>query len=170
MGRVYQISMIVILLLSILPTPGMAQGQEVPGVYEGGCLSLGFNPQDQVLTGYFESCTGLDERTNKPLFCCMFFLSGKKEGSTYKITTWYPGDSQVIEGEFTFGYFEAGTAHVKLKEPPPGSMAYTFDTYRGNYLTLDESRNWLEIRMVSAPRAYFHRNPDPQSKKAAYVV
>lgn len=174
MYRIYQIPVMVILLTQIftMTISGLAHGQEASGEYDGGCLFLGFNPQTQVLTGYFECCTGLDERTNKPLFCCMFLLYGKKAGSTYQIKTWYPGDTpaEVIEGELTFGDFEGPAVHVKLKERPPGSMAYNFDPVKGNYLTLDESRHWLEIRMVSAPRAYFHQGPDSRSKKAVYVV
>jgi hypothetical protein len=154
----------------LAPGPAWAQGEAGSGIYESGTLILGVNKAEGVVTGYFESCVGYDETTKKPRFCVTFFLYGKKAGARYKITTWYPGDKDVIEGDLRLPEPGQTDLFIKLKEYPPGSMAYHFDLDKGNDLPLDSPGNWTEVRVVQAPRAYFYREPDATSKRAAYVV
>jgi hypothetical protein len=161
-----------ILILPFLLAPGLswAQGKSGSGIYEYGSLTLGVNKPAGVVTGYFESCVGYDETTKRPRFCCTFFLYGKKEGDKYEITTWYPGDKDVIEGELRLPEPGKTNLFIKLAESPPGSMAYPFDVAKGNDFPLESAGDWIEVRVVSAPKAYFHREPDVKSKRSAYVV
>jgi hypothetical protein len=162
--------LILIWPLILAPVLVRAQGEAGSGIYEGGSLVLGVNKSEGVVTGYFESCVGYDETTKRPRFCCTFFLYGKKAGDTYTITTWYPGDKDIIEGELRLPEPGKPNLFIKLKESPPGSMAYPFDVEKGNDFPLESAGDWIEVRVVSAPKAYFHREPDAKSKRFAYVV
>ena len=154
----------------LAPGPAWASGEASSGIYENGMFILGVNKPEGVVTGYFESCVGYDESTKRPRFCCTFFLYGKKEGAKYKITTWYPGDKDFIEGELRLPEPGKTDLFIRLKESPPGSMAYHFDVDKGNVFPLDSPGDWIEVRVVQAPKAYFHREPEAGSKRSAYVV
>jgi hypothetical protein len=171
-GRRFSRHLLFILIWPLILAPGLAwaQGETGSGIYENGNLILGVNKAEGVVTGYFESCVGYDERTKKPRFCCTFFLCGKRAGDEYLITTWYPGDKDIIEGELRLPAPGKTNLFIKLKESPPGSMAYPFDVAKGNDFPLESAGDWVEVRVVSAPKAYFHRQPDAKSKRSAYVV
>jgi hypothetical protein len=171
-GRRFFSYLLFSLIWPFILTPGLAwaPGEAGSGIYESGTFILGVNKTEGVVTGYFESCVGYDESTKRPRFCCIFFLYGKKAGDMYKITTWYPGDKDVIEGELKLPEPGQTDIFIKLKEYPPGSMAYHFDVDKGNDFPLDEPGDWIEVRVVRAPKAYFHREPEAGSKRSAYVV
>ncbi len=154
--------------LILSSSPALAQGGS--GIYENGNFILGVNKTEGVITGYFENCVGYDERTKKPLICCIFFLYGTRKDDKYQITTWYPGHKDLIEGELKLPEHGTPNLFIKLKEMPPGYMAQNFDVEKGNDFPLDSAGGWMEVRVVSAPRAYFHREPSPKSKRFAYVV
>jgi hypothetical protein len=148
----------------------LAQAEGGSGIYENGNFILGVNNKEGMITGYFGNCVGYDERTKKPLICCIFFLYGTREGDKYRITTWYPGTQDQIAGELKLPEPGKLDLFIRLKELPPGSMAHYFDVERGNNFLLDSPGGWMEVRVVSAPKAYFHREPDVKSKRLAYIV
>lgn len=117
---------------------------------------------------------GYDERTKKPLICCSFFLYGTKQGDEYQITTWWPGhksgQKDLIEGELKLPKPGNPNLFLKLNKMPPGNMAGNLDVEKGNNFSLDSPGGWMEVRMVSAPKAYFYRKPDTTTKSSAYVI
>jgi hypothetical protein len=171
-GQRFSRHLLFILIWSFILAPGLSrgQGEAGSGIYENGNLILGVNRAAGVVTGYFESCVGYDEMTKRPRFCCIFFLYGKKAGDKYQITTWYPGTKDVIEGELRLPTPGKANLFIRLKESPPGSMAYPFDVDKGNDFPLESAGDWIEVRVVSAAKAFFHREPDAKGKRSAYVV
>ncbi len=145
-----------------------AQTEGGSGIYD--CFILGVNKQEGSITGYFKNCVGYDERTKNPLICCIFFLYGTMDHNKYQITAWYPGDQELIEGELKLPEPVNQNLFIKLKKLPPGNMAGKFDVEKGNDFPLDSPGSWMEVRVVSAPKTYFYRKPDPTSKRSAYVI
>ncbi len=171
-GRRFACHLLFFLIWPLILIPGLVWAQEETGsgIYENGNFILGVNKPEGIVTGYFENCVGYDERTKRPLICCIFFLYGKKEGDKYQIITWYPGTKDIIEGELRLPEPGKTSLFIRLKKPPPGYMAQNFDVDKGNDFPLDEPGEWIEVRVVSAPKAYFYREPDAKSKRSAYVV
>jgi hypothetical protein len=106
------------------------------------------------------------------MFSCIFYLTGKKEGNRASIQTYYPADKkrEIISGEIIF-IPEQEALRIKLKESPPGSMACP-DVVQGD-LQVRNSKpesEWLEIRVVKAPRAHFFETPEATAPRKTYVV
>jgi hypothetical protein len=149
---------------------GPAATHGVSGFYPP--LLIGIDPGTGLLTGFFESHTGWDETLKAPRFHCVFYVHGRYADGAYQVQTWYPGTPGVIPGTITFSYANRQwRLHMTLTDTHGGCWnVYPFDTQQGNTFTRETPGAWLAIRLVSAPRAYFHRQPEARTKRQAYVV
>jgi len=142
----------------------------VSGRYE--YLDVALDADNQVITGYFEDHTGWDERIKAPRFSCEFFLFGKKDDNGYRITTWYPGYDEFIRGEFRFVKVNGIlNAFIKLQEQHGGcDNVYVFDPEKGDLFELKSEEQWIEIRVISAEKAYFFSEPKSTFKQKSFVI
>jgi len=137
---------------------------------------IGINNKKGELTGFFDEKTGWDENIQAPKFTCAFYIFGKEiDNNKYKIRTWYPGresNDAYIDGEITFIKRENQLQiHMILEEEPGGCWnAYPLDTEEGDLFDITKSGQWSEIRVVSSDKAYFHKEPNPETKQKSYVT
>ncbi|MFO1518243.1 MAG: hypothetical protein U1F57_01040 [bacterium] len=158
---------------------GARAAQEISGVYDN--LIVGVDPQTQTVTGHYENATGWDEKSNAPRFSCIFYLSGKKEGDHYRVKTWFPGYKKeevarfgdLIEGTLQFGEQDKKTT-VTLKLQGEHGGCWNVDPQlkekEGETFFPVVTGTWKEIRIVSAPKAYFYEKPDLATKQRPYLV
>jgi hypothetical protein len=158
----------------VLFNVGQLWAQVASGDYEG--LLIGIDPKSGSITGYYENFTGLDEASGKPRFSCIFYLKGSMEGAPpYKIETWFPADKtrkDLISGTLAPAQAD-GTAslQVELKQEHGGCWnVQHFADKGGASFQLDTPGKWLAIRIVSAPKSYFHDDASDSKKRKAYVV
>jgi len=165
-----------VVVFASLPLSAFSASASVSGVY--GELTLGFDSQTQAVTGYYVNGTGSNPNGNGPQFNCIFYLAGKKTGDTVAIQTWFPGDPKntKIAGELhltpdSSGSKAAGLS-LKLKEEPGGCGMVEPDlaSPQGTQLSQDSSGAWIEVRVVSAPRAHFYDSPESVAPRKTYVV
>lgn len=165
-----------VVILAIFGTPlvvshaGPAATHGTSGSYAP--LLVGIDPATGTLTGFFASHTGWDEERQAPKFHCVFALHGRYVDGVYQVQTWYPGTTEVVSGIITFSYADRQwRLHMQLTDTHGGCWnAYRLDTQQGNAFTRDTAGAWLAVRVVSAPRAYFHRQPEARTKRQAYVI
>ena len=167
-------------LAFFFPTMGVvvtASGAEArplrPGAYGG--LLLGYDPSTQVVSGYFQTGTGLSDWDNPdsgPQFTCIFYLKGKYQGDQATIETFDPATPRddLISGTLTVG--KDGSVKISLPEDHGGcGMAWSFT--KDSALTtfsLDTARPWTQIRVVRSKRAYFYDAPDSPVHRKAHLV
>ncbi len=160
--------------LFLLLNAGQVQAQVSSGDYEG--LLIGADTANRIITGYYESYTGLDETSGKPLFNCIFYLRGRTEGDPpYKIETWFPADKtrrHLITGTLTPEQKDGKTSmRIGLKTEHGGCWnVQHFADQGGALFLLDAPGKWRAIGVVSAPRAYFNSEPAEGKERKAYVV
>ncbi|MFO1463278.1 MAG: hypothetical protein U1F66_05840 [bacterium] len=167
-----------VLALSCLAPDLRAAGSAAPasGVY--GELTLGYDPQSQTLSGYYQNGTGQDASGQGPLFSCIFALLGKRQGEGFAVQTWFPGEGkaqQVISGRLQFlagAGAEPGSVRLKLDEEPGGCGMVDPDLAKaeGSQRTLDTPGSWTAVRVVSAKRAHFYGSPEAVAPRKTYVV
>lgn len=162
--------LLVSLVLMLLFSCSNLAAENMTGVY--GPLTLAHDEKSLRLTGYFESYSGWDSRTRSPRFSCVFFLSGEKYGDVYRIELGSPGEALTIRGEMFFQKTDGiPSVHLKLDDIPGGcGNTFPFDLARGNVFKQDFRGKWIEIRVVSAERAYFYVQPDEGTKRSDYLV
>jgi hypothetical protein len=150
----------------------MAQGtvKSRSGQYEE--LLIGTDPQTGVITGYYESATGWDEKAKSPRFVCSFYLHGEMQGDSAKIVTWWPGDDaeDSINGDLTFK--ADGSVSVRLESEHGGcwNVNHFADKDNPSNHTLDKAGSWTSVRLVKVRRAYFYNKPNEQNKRRAYLT
>jgi len=139
-------------------------------------MYIGINNEKGELTGFFDERTGWDENIQASRFACTFYVFGKKiDNSKYRIRTWYPGresNDAYIDGEITFIKRENQLQiYMILEEEPDGCWnVYPFDTEEGNLFDITESGQWSEIRVISSDKAFFHQEPNSETKQESYVI
>ncbi len=142
----------------------------VSGIYSS--LMIGIDKNNETLTGFFSQAGGWDENTKAPMFNCELFIYGKLQGSTYKLTTRYPGEKEYIAGELRF-VKKGGEKTIEITlETEPGGCGNVHPFSRkvgGDDFILDEKGDWSEVRIISAKKAYFYPHPNA-AKAKAYVV
>jgi uncharacterized protein YecT (DUF1311 family) len=133
---------------------------------------IGVDNDSGKLTGFYKNHTGWDDRYNAPKFSCVFYISGKLTGEMYHITTWYPGESESIEGSLRFlGVRNNTKIRIKLNDEHDGcwNVAPLLDEENGVEYSLDNRGKWHSVR-VAADKAFFHSSPNPKTKRRAYVI
>ena len=73
--------------LIILSFTDISFGQRIISGDYGSGLKLSYDSTDNIVTGYFEGYTGIDEKTSKPQFSCIFYIEGKVAGQKFGIST-----------------------------------------------------------------------------------
>ncbi len=155
-----------ILALSFsLATAVSAAAPIVSGDYDG--LLIGVDQQG-ILTGYFESSTGNGQ------FSCIFFFSGKFNGPTTRMDSWFPADrdpKEVIPGTIeALANNGRNAIRVMLKEEHGGCWNVRHFASEPTSFRLAEEGAWQAIRVVSAKKAYFYDDSSRTHPRKAYVV
>jgi hypothetical protein len=171
--RVVLVRLLFVMIL-LLSGVDLLQAQVVSGDYEG--LLIGVDTSGGTITGYYESFSGLDEATGKPRFSCIFYLKGSMNGPPpYTIDTWFPADKtrkNLVTGSLTPEESE-GVAVLKIKLPKEHGGCWNVEHFAdggGVSFRLEDPGKWVNVRVVSAPRAYFHDDAADAKKRKAYVI
>jgi hypothetical protein len=120
------------------------------------------------LTGYFESSTGRGQ------FSCIFFVSGKVNGSADRVDTWFPGDrdpKEVIHGVLEWVSLNGKPAiRLKLEEEHGGCWNVQRFASDPSTFMLTEQGSWESVRIIASKKAYFYDNPSAPKPRKAYAV
>ena len=135
-------------------------------------LLVGVDQNKGVVTGFYENATGWDEEVKAPRFVCSFYLYGEREGDSFKIVTWWPGDNleDSINGYLTFN--ADGSVSVRLESEHGGcwNVNHFADKDRPSNHSLDKPGAWTSIRLVKVRRASFYNKPNEQTRRRAYLT
>jgi hypothetical protein len=150
------------------PGSALAADWNPSGFYNS--FQLAVDPKTQIVTGYYMSQTGMGP-DGGPMFSCMFYVTGKREGERASIQAYYPMDKKpraVILGEMKFS--PPDSVWLKLQELPAGGMACS-EVKEGTEMTRESGGgDWMEIRVVKAKKAHFFDRPGADAPRKSYVV
>jgi hypothetical protein len=129
------------------------------GMYEGLMLAVA---QSGEISGYYRETLGQGVTRT-----CSFFLSGQATSDQVSIKTWevesFPGMLKSENNGVTLK-IERGLEH-----PGCGSVLLP-EISQGIVLDLTFVANWIGLRRVASPRAYFFQGPTVQQRLNAYLV
>jgi hypothetical protein len=155
----YAVSALILTVIATLTVAEERTAKFESGQYEQLLLAVG---TDGLLTGYYR-----EEQGGGTTKTCGFYLTGRATGGDAAVETWsdrlLPGRLTVVPGgvrlQVDRGREHAGCGLVLLPEIVSG-------------LELDRVADaaWVELRTVTAPRAYFHSSPDERQVLKAFVV
>ena len=147
----------------------LAQKTILSGEYSSE-LKLAYDGKAKMVTGYFESYIGWDERTNNPRFSCIFYLEGKITESKNKINTYYPGEKteDLIEGVLEIS--EDTTVSLKLPNEHGGCWNVQHFADEPVKFIFENGFNWLQIRYVTATKTYFYSEKSNDRKLKSYLI
>lgn len=158
-----------ILLSLILFSSLILKGQISSGFYTNG-LNLAYNPNNKLVTGFFENYSGLDENTGKPTFSCIFYISGIYSKNGFEIESYYPTDKvdDFIKGNVQI--VNTNTIKIKLTEDHGG--CWNVQNFKDDFVdfTLTQKTNWIEIKYINREKVYFYNDKNLETKRKAYVV
>jgi hypothetical protein len=159
-----------IAILTVFLLPNFLIGQHiVSGEYESG-LKIAVDSSTRKLTGYFESYTGWDETIKRPRFSCVFYIEGIITGNTIEITTYHPSDKKDGTVKGTLNITSSQTFTIKLSEEHGGCWnVQSFKDAPVKFM-LNKPLPCIQIRYVTAARAYFYSDKRLDKKLKAYVV
>ncbi len=130
-----------------------------PGIFEG--LMLAIDPSGRV-SGYFR-----EEQGQGVTKTCTFFLSGQASGNPFDIVTWsnetFPGSLKIVGDDIELKI-------PKGREHPGCGMVLLPEIAQGVEFDRTGKTNWIGLRVVAAPRAYFHAKPSDAEKLRVFVV
>ncbi len=137
-------------------------------------LHLAFNPQNNVITGYYENGTG-DNGAGGPQFSCVFYMEGKMVNNEAKIKTYAPLDEfpadndDLISGNLSV--VSNKKVIIKLQDDHGGcnTMGENFKDSTEEF-TLEKKQRWIEIRYIIATKAFFYKSDNEASKRMAYLI
>ncbi len=76
--------------LAMLLFPTLLAGQTLlSGDYTNG-LKLAFDSRRNIVIGYYENQTGMQEKTGRAIFSCIFYLQGTLTNHQFVVNTYYP--------------------------------------------------------------------------------
>ncbi|SEP34337.1 hypothetical protein SAMN05444671_1076 [Flavobacterium sp. CF108] len=141
----------------------------VSGEYDSG-MNLSYDESSKMLTGYFESYTGLDEETNNPKFSCIFYIEGKVTGKKFSVKTYYPEDKNddVILG--TIEIINNKTIKIKLPEEHGGCWNVQHFADKPEQFELEKKNNWIQVRYVNKSKSFFFKENSNLSKTKMYLI
>lgn len=165
-------ALLIVGLAALVPAGGLSANARPPGMStpaiasgEYGELMIGVDPATATVTGYYSSSTGRGQ------FACIFFLTGKLQGSQARITTYYPGSADhVITG--TLSARANGQVRVRLKEDHGGCWNVTHfadDAEPADFFSFTP-RPWIGVTVVRSKKAFLYDAPDPARHGRAYLV
>lgn len=157
-----------LIFLLLISFPSFAQTTLVSGKYRE--MKIAFDKETKYVTGFYEDGTGLDEKTNQPMFSCMFYLEGKLTGNIARIRSYFPQDStgDLIIGELRVVNNKEFIVH--LPEEHGGCWNVEHFADEPNDFKLDTTESWLQIRYITKGKTYFHSAQSEASKQKAYLV
>ncbi|PLX12577.1 MAG: hypothetical protein C0597_13035, partial [Marinilabiliales bacterium] len=158
-----------ILALLLILSSCHSNGQIKSGIYDNG-LKLAYNPSTNSLTGIFENYSGYDENTGNHRFSCIFYIQGFLLNNASEIETFYPLDKSetLIAGELN--RLEDSIISIKLNEEHGGCWNVWNFADDFSKFSLEESKNWLEIKYVVIEKAFFYHEKIESTKRKAYVL
>jgi len=129
------------------------------GQFEG--LMLAIDPAGTV-TGYYREQQG--EGVTKT---CTFFLSGRATANPFDIVTW---SKEVFSGTLKSVGKDVELKIARGRDHPGCRMVLLPEIAEGLVLERSSKAKWIGLRVVTAPRAYFHAKPDDAEKRRVFVV
>jgi hypothetical protein len=129
------------------------------GIYEGLMLAVDRNGK---ISGYYRETQG--EGVTKT---CSFFLSGNATSDQIDVTTWnlqaFPG---LLKSE------DKGVALTieRGREHPGCGLVLLPEIAQGIRLDLTLATDWIALRRIVSPRAYFFAEPSERQKTNSYVT
>jgi hypothetical protein len=101
-------------------------------------------------------------------YVCQFFFDGKIKGKTFSIACHNFIDTGLILGSVTI--VNDTSFFLKTRENPGGSNMIANIEDKGMTFSLTEAKKWLQIRIVTAEKAFFYTAPILSSKRKAYLI
>lgn len=159
--------LLILCLLLIIST--IVDSQIISGNYDSG-LRLAYNPENKMITGFYENYSGYDETTGNPRFSCIFYLIGKYQSDSCAIETYFPlnKDDDKIIGKLKIK--ESNTISILLPEEHGGCWNVMHFADGDADFKLLESENWIEIRYIEADKSYFYNDKQDKSKRKSYLI
>lgn len=159
-----------LLTFLILLFANLLSGQKlISGEYDSG-MRLSYDTSSNILTGYFESYTGLDEETQNPKFSCVFYIEGKVTGKKFSIKTYYPEDKKddMISG--TIEIIDNKTIKISLPEEHGGCWNVQHFADKPEEFGLEKKTTWTQIRYIDNPKSYFYKDQSNINRTKIYLL
>ena len=163
-------SLNLIIFLTFLPGGSQATSisEFTTGIYDN--TIVGFDREKKIVTGYFSETSSDDSR---PLIRCEFYFSGQLYGSQAQLKIY----QLTLPDEPTAGTLrveqsgKGSTIKLQLEEEQPGCMnIYPKTELEKTSLAIISPANWIEIRMASEKRVYFHKTAASGTKTRVYIT
>jgi hypothetical protein len=153
----------------LLISNGTFAQQLISGDYDSES-KLAFDPISKMVTGYYASYTGLDEKTQRPLFSCIFYIEGKVKSKKFAIKTYFPDNKNddIIVG--TLEIINSKSYKIKLPEEHGGCWNVQHFADEPVSFELNKKANWIQIRYVNKQKSYFYSGKSVSEKTKSYLV
>lgn len=145
-------------------------GQQLISGYYNSELKLAFDPISKMVTGYYESYTGLDEIIQHPVFSCIFYIQGKVNSKKFAIKTFYPDNKNNDKITGTLEIINSKTCKIKLPEEHGGCWNVQHFADEPVNFTLDKKTNWIQIRYIKSLKSYFYSDKSTTEKTNVYLI
>ncbi len=160
-----------ILIISFLSliTSHLFSQDLLSGEYDDG-MYIAYDKQNSKITGYFENYTGWDEETKSPRFSCIFYIEGKVDSSIVTIDTYYPENK--TEDKIIGSLRIAPDSTISIRLPEEHGGCWNVHHFADSYTKFDllGVHEFIQIRYVTGPKAYFYTDTLYDKKSKAYVV
>ena len=156
------------LLIIFLCISAFAQ-QILSGDYSDG-LRLSYDSATKKVTGYFESYTGLDEKTGNARFSCIFYIEGIVTGKKFAIKTYFPTEKS---NDLISGTMEIVTnKQVTIKLPQEHGGCWNVEHFADEpaNFTLEQNHKWQQVRYIDVARANFYSDSSDDKRMKSYIV
>lgn len=141
------------------------------GFYDS--IKIGFDPQNQLFTGYFKEWEVSDKNTTKK---CEFYVKGTIEPEKEEsILTIYSNDYQLL----TYGFIKNsslkandGIIEFRLEKNIQQCQEIMPNLVGKEGLSFSKKwdNNWKEVRLIKAPKAYFYNSRNDTQPTKIYVI
>ena len=152
--------------LMLLSTNASGQSLLISGDYNGE-LKLAYDKNTKQVTGFYDSSTGVDEKTGNPKFTCVFYIEGKLLKNKATIESYYPLDTTIIRGELIV---DAKEIKIHLNSEQGGCWNVQPFTDGSATFSMDESKQWIQVRYAIRDRVYFYSEKKESSKNKSYIL
>lgn len=159
----------IIVLLAISSFVSTFGQQIISGDYSSD-LKLSYDSTTKIITGYFQSYTGLDQKNNNPRFSCIFYIAGKVSGQKINVKTYYPVDkkSDLIQG--TMEIVTNKEVKIKLPEEHGGCWNVFHFADEPVDFKLEKKQKWIQIRYIDTGKAYFYGDKTESKLLKYYLI
>ncbi|OFX42882.1 MAG: hypothetical protein A2046_08415 [Bacteroidetes bacterium GWA2_30_7] len=139
------------------------------GQYSFG-LNLAFNPETNIITGYFENYSRLEENTTEPRLSCIFYITGKYDKNVFNINTYshLTKKGDLIKGKIQIK--DSTTISIILNEVHKGCWNVQPFSDESVDFSLTTKQKWIEINYIDMDKAYFYNDKNENSKKKSFVI